>query len=440
MLRIPNGGLSALLLLVVIAFAAPALATSYVMVADEDLVDGADLIAHVRITGIETVDTDRGIVTEFLAESRRIVKGTAPEVLRLRVPGGELADGRRLVVFGMPAFGVGEEAVVFLEPEVGGAREFKHYLLGAFHVADADGRPIAYRSVPAGNLLLDHPERAHRAASLRLAHLPRDLAGFLDWAAARSEAPRPAVSERVVEAPGSYYLDESVLDRVVRPDFSLFESAGDNFHRHEFSPGVGGSVEYVYNKRIKKASRGGVKAVQDTVKSMSKIFNIDVDYGGRQRKARAGLTKTDGNNAILTGDRNKEIAGAFSCSTGGVLAIGGVAAGGIVGPVHQASASGKKRTYWDIIESDVVVQNGIECVRSGLGSKKLWDAFLGELLGHEIYHSFGVGHSCGDSSTPACGRKVLDEAIMRASIHGDGRGAQFNRDDKKAAKALDYKG
>lgn len=438
MSRIHKGSLAGVALTLVVLLAAPALATTYVMVADEDMVDGSDLIARVRVTGIESVQVDGRTYTDYLVEATEVVKGTAGPGLRLRRPGGVTPDGTSLVVFGMPELAVGEDALVFLEPEVGGAREFKHYLLGAFHVSEVGGRQIAYRFVPEGDLMLQNPERARRAESLRQAHKPRDLDGFLGWIRQRVQAGPDRSARSGSDTPGDYYLDEPLPARSVSP-FTLFEFGGSNLHRHEFSKSVKGSVDYFYNKRIRGASRGGVKALKSTLAAMSKIFNMDVDYGGKSRAAKGGLARTDGRNGVLTNDRTKEITGAYNCATGGVLAIGGIAAGGATGPTHGAEGTGKNRTYWDIIESDVVIQNGIECIRNVM-SKALWDAFLAELFGHEIFHSFGAGHSCGDSSSGACTKAVHDQAIMRAFIHGDGRGAKFNRDDKKAAKALDYKG
>ena len=60
-----------------------------------------------------------------------------------------------------------------------------------------------------------------------------------------------------------------------------------------------------------------------------------------------------------------------------------------------------------------------------------------ELIAHEVGHVLALGHSCGDAGLPACSDPVLNDALMRPSIHRDGRGAQLGADDR-AGMALVY--
>lgn len=362
-------------------------ATTYVMVADEDLTDDALAIAVVRVQGREVVEIGTGIYTDFYLRPETVLKGDlGASIFHVRRLGGVLPDGRGLYVHGVPELAVGERALVFLVARDDGTYGFEHLGLGVFSLRTIEGTEVAYRQVAAA-MEIDDPRRAHRRESLLRAHRPRDLNAFTAW-----------IQERLTGAErlGDYYLQENLLD----------------LHQ---------------------------KALKAVVKKWSKVFNINWTYGGKAKKAKGGLASTDGFHAVMFNDPNNEIAGSFSCFTGGGLAIGGFQ--GATGPPHGATGSGKTRSYWDIIETDVVFQDGIDCKFSrSSGRAAAADVFIEEIAGHELGHGKGLDHSCGDTASGPCDTKKKDDALMRASIHDDGRGAAIKKDDKNAAKALDYKG
>jgi len=428
MRRSPIAGRSVLFLItlaLVASFATNSLAATYVMVADEDMVDGAARVAVVRVLGREVVEVGGRVFTDYLVEPLRTYKGAARAgVLTLRRPGGILPDGRATIIPGLPEMIVGQEALVFMIERHDGAYGFEHYLLGLFHLQTIEGRQVAYRSIDTPVIDLDNPARQHRRASLEVAHRARDLDGFGRWIEDRVSG-----REQGREQVGDYYLEEGFLQgHVLAPFVNFDDGAGNNFHRHEFSPGQNGKTKvFLGGGGLKGLKQKGKKALKEGLKWWTKV--ISGRYLARKkRKATGGLARRDGFFAWVFNDPNDEIAGSFSCTTGGVLAIGGFHVS--VGPPHAPTGSGVasgSQGYWDITESDVVFQDGIDCKFAGR-TRRSRDKLIGEIGAHETGHGHGQTHS------------GVAAATMAPMLHDDGRGGKVKADDIAGAKALDYQG
>lgn len=97
-----------------------------------------------------------------------------------------------------------------------------------------------------------------------------------------------------------------------------------------------------------------------------------------------------------------------------------------------ASSAGSTSTchrYMRILGADVVVNEGIACFLESSPDPR---AAAEELFGHELGHTLGLGHACGDDASGDCKDVDGDEALMRAYVHDDGRGAQLGAHDGAA--------
>ncbi|HSW12671.1 MAG TPA: matrixin family metalloprotease [Solimonas sp.] len=373
-----------------------ATAASYAPMGDADLLGQSATVVLGRVAHAGPAPAQELDATLYRIEIDRILKGSpGRRSLELTVPGAHAPEqAGALVIPGAPRFVPDERVLLFLDTGDSGRYRLNQFGLGAFHVRRAgDGTPLALRA-------LEH-EPLTRA---------RGLDAFLHWLLQATTGASPTVD---------YWTDMAPADS------AKFNFIGVEASRwFEFDRGL--EVRFLAHQNGQAGlSDGGVGAFRQGLAAWDDDggSNIRYVFGGSTR-AGGGLGTPDGVNTILFNDPNGEIAGSFDCNRGGILALGG----------FRSSGRGEYRngSFLMIVEGDVVVQDGAACQLSRNNGSN-----AAEVFAHELGHTLGLAHSCGDNSLlgligDCIPLTPVDEALMRARTHADGRGARLGADDRAA--------
>jgi hypothetical protein len=404
--------------------AVPARATSYVMVSDEALVDASPLAVVGRIVSVDKAAVQHGgaaVATEYRVAVEEQLKGQAPaKTLSVRVPGGLARNGLGLKIYGAPQFRKGERALLFLEADRQGGYRLVHFLLGAFHEVPAGARSLAVRN------LNEASEMRVTAAGLEEVRPSgrdtlRDFAAFAQWVKERAHGVAARTAYQVEDRDGSL--------RQVTGKYTLFADPGDGKNMRWFVFDTGGNVPWkALSTGQTGLTGGGYSEFQAALQAWNNEPETPIDYRYTGTTASInGLDSYDQLNTIVFNDPS-DILPDFSCAAGGVLALGG--------PWYEAATTNfQGKPYHSIPNADIVINNGIGCFFSSSP-----DAVKAaqELFGHELGHTLGLGHSCGDASgpDPSCSNPTFSDALMRAYVHDDSRGARLNSDDQAGVRSL----
>jgi len=384
-------------------------ATSYVMVHDGDLADRADAVALVRVAGVETAPVAGMPATDVLVEVERLVQGSVPgSSILVRVPGGARGNVG-FKIWGAPEFRPGDRALLFLVAQSDGTYRILHLMLGAFREVPGNGRTIAVRDLSGAS----EAALPGRPGDPSLWHQPRDLERFAAWIADRAAGRRREP-------------DYFVASSGVQADFTFLTDEGLRVRWFEFDEGR--SISWRSSSAGQPGLSGGGHAeLQHGIAAWNAdgATNIDYAYAG-QTSVTGGLDQQDGTNSLLFEQSLPDV-DPFDCASGGVLAIGG--------PWTDQEVRGtyKGETFLRALEADVATNQNVACFFQRSSSPNL---AADELFTHELGHTLGLGHSCGDSRSGACDTAAKDEAVMRAFVHDDGRGARLGSDDRAGIATL----
>lgn len=408
--------------------AAPAAGLVYVLPTDESMVRRSEVIVFGEVLRAAPAPEGRLPSTDFAVAVEEVLKGTVQGgTIIVRQPGGVGPGDIGMKVLGLPMLAEGDRVLLFLERANDVFRPME-LALGMFFEVRTGQTALLMREP---SLRGEVPMPADSAGAERArSRLPRDAERFRDWIADRAAGlDRPA--DYFPAEPPDGPISVARPFRVTRSPAECFR-VGLPLRWQEFDRGesVGMTVQSGGQPGV---PGGGMTEVRAGMRAWNSVSGsrIDLVLEGTST-LEFPVDDVDGVNSISYEDPFDEIGGSFEPDDGGVLAIAHTFFYcGALTATHEIPGNESVEAL-AIVEANITTQDGYRhWVRFTQNPRKAHE----EIMGHELGHVIGIAHPCGDDASGPCDG-VTDEALMRATAHGDGRGARLNSDDRAAARYL----
>jgi hypothetical protein len=366
-----------LILLALLLLAPAALATTFVVPTDDELIAKSEAIVIGTVEG-HWVDTSRELETVYEVRIERAIKGFEQRERLLRVfsPGGELPDGG-VIVHGAPHFAEGERVLLFLVRH-NGRWETTDLTLGKFKFeTSTKGVRVLVRD--AENIV-----GWDRSGGVHVERV-RTEGSFLRFVEEKVRGGKAQADYFV--APGSIVLESASPERSLQPNAPAFPAYTytDNVQLPNGGPYVGTRFENVaagvtvYKRSetsIAGAADGGVSVIQNALASWNNECGsvINLIYGGL--RANTPSLNQDGISVVEFNDPQNRIAGSWTGS--------GIVARTFLSYWNPHEwPTGSKQTWWSIKDFDVVFQDGYTAANASFPTA----------MTHEVGHGLGWRHS-----------------------------------------------
>lgn len=384
-------------------------AFSYTLPSDDHLLSQSEGVLKAEVVG-QVPAADGDSETRYRLRVMEYLKGEGAGEVELAMPGTFDAPSLNFIVPGVPRLRVGGQLLLFYSQRGDGVLQAQQLSLGVFGRVRADnGQDYYVRALESAR------QYGGNAWTLRF-HAPRAPADFEDWIRLRGRGQKAEINylrtDVRVSAAAKYTL--TVFGSPLNGPGRWFQFDSDQTLAWTDTPG---------------GQAGGGNSAQQLVQALAAWANdgssrVLLTYAGARNTAPACSSSVDPGcfaGHVRWNDPQDDIPGSYSCSSGGVLGLGGSFA--FSGGRQFAGA-----TWYPRARGTVVIQDGAGCfMQSSSGANGA------ELLTHEIGHALAFGHSCDDGGVPCGSNAVLNQATMRPFVHGDGRGAVLGADDRAGA-------
>jgi hypothetical protein len=382
---------SKLVCALVFMLSTPALATTFVVPTDAQMVDRAEAIVRgTVISSVPSVDADGHVITTIRLTSDEVLKGQVDSIVEIVEQGGVTPE-KSSWIYGTPRYSAGERVLVFLERDQQSRWHTSHMLLGKFaFVPAASGERLLLRGSD------EHGVFGVTAEGEEHQELPRVEDKFLHFVASAAKGGKPVPD---------YYADPELQKAWEGRRLRVITDAGTDY---AMTPAArwnnNATASIPTNLNGAPGSRDWVGAAQRGASAWNSDSGSNVNYNISGTSA-ATFSQGDGQNIIIFNVAPGEF--------GSAIGIGGWAGGG--------SHNFNGESWVTINEIDVKINANAVSASQGI---------IDAVLTHELGHTLGFRHSDQAGRTPNS-----TNAIMKAVLSGAG-GATLQQWDRDALASV----